>query len=116
MRDLIALAAIGLGTLCVLVAIRATSVRRPGRHTAEFLADQPEPAPMSPWSRPWTSPTKAEAAEIFRKQAETTMRLQAVRERRTAAALATLGIDYPYDYPGDHFESLAALASAGVTA
>ncbi|WP_282692930.1 hypothetical protein [Streptomyces sp. CC208A] len=44
-----------------------------------------------------------------------TLNLGVIRERRTAAVLATLGVDYPYGYEGDQFEALAALA-AGATA
>ncbi|MCX4677237.1 hypothetical protein OG413_18345 [Streptomyces sp. NBC_01433] len=83
-----------------------------GRHAAD---PAPSPVPVSPWSRPWSSPTKEEAQALFRKQAEVTMRLGVIRERRTAAVLATLGVDYPYSYPGDHFET-AAYAAAGVSA
>ncbi|MEV6076319.1 hypothetical protein AB0L80_14625 [Streptomyces sp. NPDC052069] len=103
MRDLIA------RTLAWVLS--AFAPRRPGRHTAE---PAPEPTPVSPWSRPWSSPTKEEAQALFRKQAEVTMQLGVIRERRTAAVLATLGVDYPYSYPGDHFEN-AAYAAAGVS-
>ncbi|WP_416973556.1 hypothetical protein [Streptomyces sp. 4F14] len=47
--------------------------RRPGRHSAHHLTATAPATPVipeSPWSRPWTSPSKAEAAEIFRRQAE----------------------------------------------
>ena len=80
--------------------------RRPGRHTADFLTAQPAPlppAPVSPWSRPWTSPSKEEAAALFRQQDAATRELQAQRERRRAADLATRGIDYPYTYDGAPF-------------
>ncbi|MHC5908203.1 hypothetical protein ACVNF4_30615 [Streptomyces sp. S6] len=60
---------------------------------------------VSPWSRPWTGPTKEEAAELFRRQAtadaERETRLQ--YERRQAAAYASLGMDYPYTYDGAPF-------------
>ncbi|MFJ2131641.1 hypothetical protein ACIO8F_26160 [Streptomyces sp. NPDC087228] len=107
MRDLIA------HTLAWVLSVLAP--RRPGRHSAEFLAEPSEPAPVSPWSRPWTSPTKEEAAAIFRQQAETTMELGVIRERRRAAALATLGVDYPYTYDGAPFPA-SAFAAAGVSA
>ncbi|MFJ2783659.1 MULTISPECIES: hypothetical protein [unclassified Streptomyces] len=122
MRDLTAhlfLLFLGLGFVTVLAviltAVLATAPRRPGRHSAAHLAEQtaPAPAPVSPWSRPWTGPTKEEAAEIFRQEAK---RSRVIRERRTAAALATLGVDYAYGYAGDHFETLSTLAAAGVTA
>ncbi|HEY8981248.1 MAG TPA: hypothetical protein VIU15_16865 [Streptomyces sp.] len=68
-----------------------TGQRRKPHHPA------PVPAtpviPVSPWSRPWTSPSKEEAAELFRLQ----------RERRRAATLATMGVDYPYTYEGAPF-------------
>lgn len=98
MRDLIARAL--LWALALLLP--AT-----GRHRATPEPEQPttppveyeatKPAPESPWLRPWTSPSKADAAEIFRRQAET------ARERRRAAELATVGVDYPYTYPGAPF-------------
>ncbi|TGB00576.1 hypothetical protein E2651_28750 [Streptomyces sp. MZ04] len=92
--------------------------RRPGRHSAAFLADQaaePTPAPVNPWPRPWTGPTKEEAAAFFRRQSETTTELGIIRERRRAAVLATMGVDYPYSYPGAPFGP-SAFAAAGVSA
>ncbi|HEY8985990.1 MAG TPA: hypothetical protein VIU15_41250 [Streptomyces sp.] len=83
-----------------------TARRHPGRHTAAHLAVQPqitEAAPASPWSRPWTSPSKEEAAALFRQQGAATLELRLKRERRHAAALATMGIDYPYTYDGAPF-------------
>ncbi|MFB7634381.1 hypothetical protein ACFC0M_26010 [Streptomyces sp. NPDC056149] len=79
-----------------------------GRHAAT-PAPEPstEPTPANPWSRPWTGPTKEEAAEFFRQQAKTTLELHAIRERRRAAVLATMGTDYPYSYPGDPFPASA---------
>ncbi|MFI8322652.1 hypothetical protein [Streptomyces sp. NPDC085529] len=115
MRELIALTAIGLGSVLVLAVVRAMAPRRPGRHTAEYLDHQAEPVSASPWSRPWTSPSKEEAAAIFRQQAETTMQLRAVRERRRALDAAARGRDYPYTYPGAPFRS-EHFAAAGVTA
>ncbi|MFJ1845831.1 hypothetical protein [Streptomyces sp. NPDC088146] len=85
-----------------------------GRHAAD-PAPTPEPAPVSPWSRPWTSPTKEEAQALFRKQAETTTQLGVIRERRTAAVLATFGVDYPYTYDGAPFPA-SAFHAAGVSA
>lgn len=91
--------------------------RRPGRHSAAFLADQsaPTPEPVNPWFRPWTGPTKGEAREMLRQQSETTLELGVIRERRRAAALATLGVDYPYTYDGAPFPA-SAFATAGVSA
>ncbi|MER8234093.1 hypothetical protein [Streptomyces sp. NPDC094049] len=120
MRDLIALTALGLGSVLVLMALRAMPSRRPGRHTAVFLAARheptPAPVPVSPWARPWTGPTKEEAAAIFQREAEAATRLRIVRDRRTAAVLASLGVDHPYRYAGDQFETLAARAAAKATA
>ncbi|MFJ5098449.1 hypothetical protein [Streptomyces sp. NPDC088557] len=122
MRDLTAHLFLGLGFVTVLAvvltAVLATAPRRPGRHSAAHLAERTAsaPAPVSPWSRPWTCPTKEEAAERFRREADTTARLGVIRERRTAAVLASLGVDYAYGYAGDQFETLAALTAAGVTA
>ncbi|MFE5901120.1 hypothetical protein ACFQ67_27400 [Streptomyces sp. NPDC056488] len=131
MSDLIALAAIGLGSLLVLVAARAMTPRRPGRHTAAFLAEPPapEPAPVDPWSRPWSTPTpehvearhtpqRGEDVGLVRPYvlADDTLDLGIICERRRAAVLATLGVDWPYGYVGDQFETFAALTAAGVTA
>ncbi|MFF9341574.1 hypothetical protein ACF1CG_17760 [Streptomyces sp. NPDC014773] len=133
MRELIALAATGLGSALVLAVIRAMSSRRPGRHTAEFLAELPEPKPqpttVDPWAKPWPTqtpehvralyaPLRGEDVALTRPycRMEDTMDLGVIRERRTAAVLATLGVDYAYGYAGDHFETLAALTTAGVTA
>ncbi|MEW2635736.1 hypothetical protein AB0903_29885 [Streptomyces sp. NPDC048389] len=86
-----------------------------GRHGATEPATSPEPAPVNPWSRPWTSPSKEEARAIFERQAETTMKLGIIHERRRAAELATMGVDYPYTYPGAPF-TRSAFAAAGVSA
>ncbi|HEY8978540.1 MAG TPA: hypothetical protein VIU15_03025 [Streptomyces sp.] len=63
----------------------------------------PRLPPPPPWSRPWTSPSKEEAAALFRQQDAATLELRLKRERRHAAALATMGIDYPYTYDGAPF-------------
>ncbi|GAV43937.1 hypothetical protein [Streptomyces acidiscabies] len=87
---------------------------RPGRHSPAYLTAQPTPdglAPVSPWSRPWTSISKEEAAEIFRLQIENDQlalnawELRIQWERRRAAALATMGIDHPYTYPDAPFDA-----------
>jgi len=95
-----------LRTLLSLL-LPATGRRRKPPHPA------PAPAtpviPVSPWSRPWTSPSKEEAAELFRLQAdrhahsEAAWELRRQWERRRAAALATMGVDYPYTYEGAPF-------------
>ncbi|MEV0471813.1 hypothetical protein [Streptomyces prunicolor] len=72
-------------------------------------------APVSPWSRPWTGPAKEEAQELFRQQAETALELHLCRERRRAAVLATMGVDYPYTYEGAPFPA-SAFETAGVVA
>ncbi|MFH8560571.1 hypothetical protein [Streptomyces sp. NPDC017988] len=55
-----------------------------------------EPAPVSPWSRPWTAPSSQEVRAIFKD--ERTRELPAVkRERVWAAEFAALGVDY--DFP-----------------
>ncbi|MFG2439050.1 hypothetical protein [Streptomyces sp. NPDC048508] len=110
MRDSIARA--------LLWALALLMPNKPGRHSAAFLTaptTTPEPVPASPWSRPWTGPTKEEAAAVFRQEAETTLQLGVIRERRRAAALATLGVDYPYTYEGAPFGA-DAFAAAGVSA
>ncbi len=106
--------------------------RRPGRHSAAFLTDQPEPtaepAPVNPWSKPWPTPTpehiralyvpmRGEDVALTRPYVlvETTMELGIICERRRAAALASLGVDYPYTYEGAPFPR-SAFAAAGVTA
>jgi len=62
----------------------------------------PEPY-VSPWSKPWTSPSKEEAAALFRRMVEADAEREHQQERRRAAAFATLGIDYPYTYDGAPF-------------
>ncbi|MDX3387751.1 hypothetical protein PV682_40855 [Streptomyces niveiscabiei] len=94
---------------------------RPGRHSPAYLTAQPiptGPAPASPWSRPWTSISKEEAAEIFRRQAERHEQTEAAWElrlqweRRRAAELATMGVDHPYTYDGAPFDDAAFRTSA----
>ncbi|MGJ5898154.1 hypothetical protein DF268_39115 [Streptomyces sp. V2] len=95
-----------LAYLCTLIALLlpATGTRRKC-----CAPPAPEPViPESPWSRPWTSPSKEEAAEIFRRQAETwawaeSEEAHLQRERRRAAAFAAAGLDYPYTYEGAPF-------------
>ncbi|MET8982600.1 hypothetical protein ABZX85_44185 [Streptomyces sp. NPDC004539] len=85
--------------------------RRPGRHSAAHLtatAPATPVIPVSPWSRPWTSPSKAEAAEIFHRQALAEEARRAHRHlqrerRRAEAAYASMGVDYPYTYEGAPF-------------
>ncbi|MFD4141596.1 hypothetical protein [Streptomyces sp. NPDC058572] len=80
-------------------ALSVLAPRRPGRHSAEFLAAQtpePEPAPASPWSRPWTAPSSQEVRAIFKDERIGELPdLQ--RERVWAAEFASIGVDY--DYP-----------------
>lgn len=71
--------------------------RRPGRHSAEHLTEPsgPNPAHVSPWSRPWTSPSAEQVRAIKDERTRELTQLQ--RERAYAAQLAALGVDY--DYP-----------------
>ncbi|MFC8196639.1 hypothetical protein ACFUTV_14710 [Streptomyces sp. NPDC057298] len=109
MRD-----AIARSLLWVLAVLPWTRRTKPGRHSAEFLAEHSEPTRASPWSQPWNLPTKREAQELFRQQAETTLELNPTLERRRAAALATMGVDYPYTYEGAPFPA-SAFATAEVS-
>lgn len=101
----------------VLALLPWTRRPDPGRHTAAHFAAQPaptpEPASVNPWARPWTGPTKEEAAEFFRQRAETTLELHTIRERRRAAAFATMGVDYPYAYDGAPFPESAFAIEGG---
>ncbi|WP_327373482.1 hypothetical protein OG393_05590 [Streptomyces sp. NBC_01216] len=128
MRDLIALASIGLGSMLVLWCALALTPSRPGRHSAAYQAPKTLPTLPVPRVRPlpptpahvraWNVPLRGEDTALIRPyvHADDTLELGVIRERRTAAVLATLGVDYAYGYAGDHFESLSALAAAGVTA
>ncbi|MFI1885326.1 hypothetical protein [Streptomyces jumonjinensis] len=85
----------------VLNTIPWTRRAQPGRHTAQYLAAQPAPVRVSPWSRPWGGPSADEARAIFR--AEEALRLPPVkRERYFATAWAERGYDYPYVASGVH--------------
>ena len=109
MRDAIACA-----LLWALSALPWTRRTKPGRHSAVYLAECVDPVPVSPWSQPWTGPTKAQAHELFRQQMETTLELNLTCQRRRAAALATMGVDYPYTYEGAPFPA-SAFVSAEVS-
>ncbi|MGW0560923.1 hypothetical protein ACWDZ4_09860 [Streptomyces sp. NPDC003016] len=111
-------------------ALSVLTPRRPGRHSATFLAELPEPTtepapPVDPWSKPWPTPTPEHIRTLFTPLrgedvmltrphvlAETTMELGVIGERRRAAALATLGVDYPYTYEGAPFPRSAFVAAA----
>ncbi|WNF26410.1 hypothetical protein RI138_06005 [Streptomyces sp. C11-1] len=71
-----------------------------GRHSAEPSAAPPvpttTPAPVSPWSRPWTAPSAEEVRAIFN-DAHTRGLPAPQRERSYAAAFARIGVDY--DHP-----------------
>ncbi|MGW9448299.1 hypothetical protein [Streptomyces sp. NPDC055632] len=104
--------------------------RRLGRHSAAFLADRvepvrDEPVRTDPWSKPWPTPApehvraryaplRGEDVALIRPycRAGGAVDLGLICERRRAAVLATLGVDWPYGYDGDHFEALAAAARA----
>ncbi|MCX4675012.1 hypothetical protein OG413_06685 [Streptomyces sp. NBC_01433] len=67
-----------------------------GQHSTTATPTTPEPAPVSPWSRPWTAPSSQEVRAIF--QDERTQELPPLqRERVWAAEFADLGLDY--DFP-----------------
>ncbi|MFE4610025.1 hypothetical protein ACFRK5_17000 [Streptomyces niveus] len=99
-----------------------------GRHSATATPPTPEPAHVNPWDTPWPTPTPKRVDDLYapldgeeirlvRPYAltEFTMKLGVIHERRRAAELASLGVDYPYAYEGDHFTQYAS-AAAGVTA
>ncbi|MCX4882191.1 hypothetical protein [Streptomyces sp. NBC_00847] len=113
MRDAIARALVW-----VLSVLPGTRRPQPGRHSAAFFAEQPavtpEPTPANPWSRPWTGPTKEEAQELFRRQAKTALELRLTHDRRRAAALASIGVDYPYTYEGAPFPASAFEAARAI--
>ncbi|MEX3100341.1 hypothetical protein [Streptomyces sp. ST1015] len=99
-----------LASLCTLIALLLpASGRRRKCCVQRAAAPEPQPViPESPWSRPWTSPSKEEAAEIFRRQAVARAWAEAAevelqRERRRAAAYAAAGLEYPYTYEGAPF-------------
>lgn len=120
MRDVIARALVWV--LRLLLPAR-------GRHSAApVYTPEPESAPVDPWSRPWPTPIpehihtlyaplRGEDVALARPYvlAETTMELGVIHERRRAAALATMGVDYPYSYPGAPFPT-SAFAAAEVSA
>ncbi|MGW8884767.1 hypothetical protein [Streptomyces sp. NPDC055749] len=108
--------------------LSALAPRRPGRHTAEFLAELPKPAPVNPWNKPWPTPTPEHVRALYAPlrgedvaltrpycRMDATLELGIIRERRRAAELASLGVDYPYTYPGAPFPA-SAFAAAGVSA
>lgn len=66
----------------------------------------------SPWFHrigPWQLVQEGE------REAEGTLELHVIRERRRAAALAAEGVDYPYTYEGAPFPA-SVFAAAGVSA
>lgn len=77
--------------------------RRPGRHSARYLANGVCPTPVPPqpvhnscvWSRPWTGPSAELARSIFRAE-EVAALTPECRERYFATAWAERGYDYPY--------------------
>ncbi len=102
--------------------IRRTVAPPPGRHSARYRG--PVQPAVSPWDRPWTTPTpehvierlmplNGEEVALARPYvlAETTLQLRAVQhERRTALSLALDSIDHPYTYPGAPFPASAWMA------
>ncbi|MGV9688490.1 hypothetical protein ACWDUX_05175 [Streptomyces sp. NPDC003444] len=113
--------------------LSALAPRRPGRHTAEFLAHRAgpvhaEPVRADPWSRPWPTPTpehvRARCAPLRGEDVALTrpycraggaVDLDLICERRRAIALATLGVDWPYTYEGAPFPA-SAFGAVGVPA
>lgn len=85
MRDLIARALLSLLRLLLPAE---------GRHSA--APPVLTPAPVSPWSRPWTAPSAEEVRAIFN-DAHTHGLPAPQRERSYAAAFARIGVDY--DHP-----------------
>lgn len=123
MRDAIAHALKWALRLLVPVGTR-TRIRRtiappPGRHSARHRG--PARPAVSPWNRPWTTPTpehvierlvplRGEEVALARPYvlAEETLQLRVVQhERRTALSLALDGIDHPYTYPSAPFPATA---------
>ncbi|MEU5400678.1 hypothetical protein ABZ348_15465 [Streptomyces sp. NPDC005963] len=105
MRDLIACA-----LAWVLSPFRAK--RRPGRHSAGYLAHRmtstviPQQAPedtssSQAWARPWSGPSAALARSVFRAE-EAEALTPECRERFFATAWAELGYDYSYVADGVH--------------
>ncbi|MEU0981150.1 hypothetical protein ABZ488_18180 [Streptomyces griseus] len=96
MRDLIAQ---------TLVSLLRLLLPAEGRHAAEPPAAPPifTPAPVSPWSRPWTAPSAEEVRAIFN-DAHTRALPSPQREQSYAAAFARIGVDY--DHPTMPLRSL----------
>ncbi|GAV45660.1 hypothetical protein [Streptomyces acidiscabies] len=90
-----------LRTIIALLLPATGSRRKCCVQRAATSAPQPV-IPESPWSRPWTSPSKEEAAAIFRHEAEHPEALLQ-RERRRALVYAAAGLEYPYYYRGAPF-------------
>ncbi|MFJ7588409.1 hypothetical protein ACIQZO_13690 [Streptomyces sp. NPDC097617] len=114
MPELIAPMVLGLTSVTALLLVLLPSRRAPGKHSGAYRP-KPAPATVSPWSRPWTGPSSADARRIFRPEtdAETTLVLSPVqRERRYAAEFAAIGVDYPYTYKGAPFPRSAFPRSA----
>lgn len=108
-----------LASLCTLLSLLLPARGQRRKPCQAAPAPAPEPViPVSPWARPWTSISKEEAAEIFRlqaerhQQAEAAWELRLQWERRQAATLATMGIDYPYTYDGAPFDAASFRTSA----
>ncbi|MFE4374017.1 hypothetical protein ACFRMN_38505 [Streptomyces sp. NPDC056835] len=66
-----------------------------GRHAAVPVT-APAPAPVSPWSEPWTGVSAKETRAIFHAE-ETRSLTPEQRERWWAAAFSEIGVDY--DFP-----------------
>lgn len=104
-----------------LVQMLSRPARRrsaPGRHSARFLTSSPSGQQhhpqVSPWTKPWNTPTREEAQRIFAAQSETTLELGIIQQRRLAVELATRGVDWPYTYEGAPFPASAWTQGAGI--
>ncbi|GAB3951769.1 hypothetical protein [Streptomyces sparsus] len=99
------------------------STPTPRSRTAPKSRTAPRSGP-TPWLTPTPAhvralraPLRGEDVVLVRPYvlADTARELGVVQERRRAAELATLGVDYPYTYPGAPF-TRSAFATAGVPA
>ncbi|MFG3349247.1 hypothetical protein ACGF1Z_29840 [Streptomyces sp. NPDC048018] len=130
MREFIALTSLAAGALLILWSALGLTPRRPGRHSAAYQAPKTLPTVATPRAAAWPTPTPdhvtlrslpltGEDTPLIRPYVLASHELASfgvIGERRTAAVLATLGVDYPYSYDGDQFSTLAGLAAAEVTA
>ncbi len=125
MRDRIAHALLwALRIMFPGVRTRIRLIAAPGTGSRSKKRPRPVQEPVSPWSRPWTTPTPKHVTErhtplhgeevaLARPYVltEETLQLRTVQhERRTALSLALDGVDHPYTYPGAPFPASAWMA------